>query len=118
MDNNKFGNKLKEIRKTRGLTQFELAELVGIDEKHLSRIETGKNLPTYPTLVKLLNALNLKIEDVGLDITKFEVKSNPLMIKALRILNSAESDRELKAYLTSLMVTQKVLKNDVNEEKE
>lgn len=118
MSNNQFGTKLKEIRKSRGLTQFELAERVGIDEKHLSRIENGKNFPFYPTLIKLLNALDLKIEDVGLDITKLEIKPNPLMVKAMQILNSANNDRELKTYLTALMITQKIMKNEINDETE
>ena len=118
MNNNQFGAKLKEIRKAKGLTQFELAEKAGIDEKHLSRIENGKNFPFYPTLLKLLNALDLNIEEVGLDITKLVVNSNPLMVKAMQILNSANNDRELKIYLTALTVTQKILKNEFNDETE
>ncbi len=45
MDINKnilLGKKIKEIKKKRGLTQDFLAEKVGIDAKHLSRIECGK----------------------------------------------------------------------------
>lgn len=40
-----------------GLTQKELAELAGIREETLCRIETGKNLPSVPTIDKIDRAL-------------------------------------------------------------
>jgi DNA-binding XRE family transcriptional regulator len=40
-----------------GLTQKELAELAGIREETLCRIETGKNIPSVPTIDKLDRAL-------------------------------------------------------------
>lgn len=42
---NTFGRRLKELRKSKGLTQQVLAELAGIDEKHLCRIENGNISP-------------------------------------------------------------------------
>ena len=44
-----IGNKFKEYRKSKQLTQFELAEKVGLNEKQISRIEAGLNYPTYLT---------------------------------------------------------------------
>ncbi len=114
MNNNNFGKKLKELRKSMGFTQEVLSEKAGIDEKHLSRIENGKYFPTYSTLNKILTALNLKIEDVGLELDTIELKKNPLFVKSLQILNSAKNDRELECYFNSLKVTQKtinILKN-------
>ena len=40
---NLFGRKIKEYRKKRNLTQAQLAELVNVDDKHISCIESGKN---------------------------------------------------------------------------
>ena len=111
MVNNNFGKKLKEIRKAKGFTQEALAEKAEIDEKHLSRIENGKNFPTYNTLNKLLSALNLKLDEVGLNLDEIKVNKNPIYEKALQILNSANSDVELKCYLDNLKCTQKIIKN-------
>lgn len=36
---NDLGDKIRQIRKSKGLTQEKLAELIDIDNKHLSRIE-------------------------------------------------------------------------------
>lgn len=106
---NTFGNKLRELRKAKGYTQQALAEKAGIDEKHLSRVENGKYFPTYTTLNKLLTALSVTVEEVGLDLNQIKVNDNPLMAKALQILNSAKDDNELKCYLDSLKATQKAL---------
>jgi len=107
--NNAFGKRLREIRKSKGYTQQALAEKANIDEKHLSRVENGKYFPTYTTLNKLLIALNVSLEEAGLDLEQIKVNSNPLMAKAMQILNSANNDEELKCYLDSLKVIQKAL---------
>ncbi|MGO8750834.1 MAG: helix-turn-helix transcriptional regulator [Thermoguttaceae bacterium] len=41
-----------------GLTQLELAELAGIREETLCRIETGKSTASVPTIEKIDRALN------------------------------------------------------------
>jgi DNA-binding XRE family transcriptional regulator len=45
-----------------GLSQRELADLTGINQRDISHIEQGKANPTLTTQVKLLSALGLKIE--------------------------------------------------------
>lgn len=110
--NNTFGARLKELRKSKGLTQQALAEKANIDDKHLCRIENGKYFPTHITLSKLLNALGVTIKEVGLDLEQININNNPIMAKALQILNSAKDDNELNCYLESLKATQRAL--DVN----
>lgn len=65
-----LGQRIKELRKLNKLTQEELAEAVGIDPKHLSSIETGRNSPTLLTLEKISGALNVQIK------TLFDSQSN------------------------------------------
>ena len=110
--NNTFGTRLKELRKSKGLTQQALAEKANIDDKHLCRIENGKYFPTHTTLNKLLNALDLTLEEAGLNLEQIKINENPIMAKALQILNSAKDDNELNCYLESLRATQRAL--DVN----
>lgn len=107
MSKNSFGQKLKQIRKAKNLTQETLAELAGINEKHISKIETGVYFPTYNTLNKILNALNLKVEDVGLDLSSLKINDNPFYIKSLQILNNAKSEHELEYYFGILRQAQK-----------
>ncbi len=56
-----LGARIKEIRKARGLTQEQLAEMVDIEQKHVSRIESGKNYPTIDRLEKIAAALNVPL---------------------------------------------------------
>jgi transcriptional regulator with XRE-family HTH domain len=63
MENTKelLGARIKEIRKARGLTQEQLAEMIDVEQKHVSRIESGKNYPTIDRLEKISAALNVPL---------------------------------------------------------
>ncbi len=54
-----IGEKIKFFRKKRGLSQQELAELVDIEMKSLSRIESGHNYPQCENLVAIAQVLNV-----------------------------------------------------------
>ena len=58
-----FAENLKRIRKQRGLTQEELAELVNVAPRHISFIETAKSFPSSDLLERLSNALNTNYTD-------------------------------------------------------
>ncbi len=55
----KFGARLKEIRKSKNMTQENLAEITGMDIPNLSNIERGKKFVSSETLSKLAAALNV-----------------------------------------------------------
>ena len=38
----RFGNRLRQLRKQRGWTQAEMADLFGLDRSYLAEIEEGK----------------------------------------------------------------------------
>ena len=51
--------RIKEICKGKGITINELAERVGVSRVSLSGIVTGKQKPSFDTLEKLSDALNI-----------------------------------------------------------
>ena len=57
-------NKLKEIRAEKGLSQSELAEMVGVSRNTISSIETGQFCPTAKLALILCIALDKKFEDL------------------------------------------------------
>jgi transcriptional regulator with XRE-family HTH domain len=59
MDKEKFGQRLKTVRKEKGMTQIELAELASIGNKYISNIERGKVSISMDTFMKLVNALQV-----------------------------------------------------------
>lgn len=61
---NLFGRKIKEYRKKKNLTQAQLAELVNVDDKHISCIESGKNFPSADLLERFAKALDVEPKDL------------------------------------------------------
>lgn len=57
-------NRIKEARAEKGLSQAELAKLVGVSRNTISSIETGQFNPTAKLALVLAIALNKKFEEL------------------------------------------------------
>lgn len=57
-------NRLKVARAEKGLSQGDLAELVGVSRQTISSIETGQFCPTAKLALILSIALDKKFEDL------------------------------------------------------
>lgn len=55
-----FGNKIRELRETRKLTQAELAEMVGFSTNFVGMIERGKRNTTVSNVFKFAEALGVE----------------------------------------------------------
>ena len=56
-----IARQLKEVRKSEGMTQEYLAELVGTKKSNISRLESGRYNPSLDFLVKVADGLGKKI---------------------------------------------------------
>ncbi|MBA3036660.1 MAG: helix-turn-helix domain-containing protein [Desulfobacterium sp.] len=56
-----LGTRLKEIRSRRGLSQTELAKLVGVTSSTISQIESNQIYPSLPALIKIAESLSVKV---------------------------------------------------------
>lgn len=56
------GTLIRTHRLLAGLTQFQLAESVNMDEKQLGKIERGLHYPNVQTFLKIIKKLNIDIE--------------------------------------------------------
>ena len=66
MDNNikkLIGQRIKEIRTSKKITQQQLAEMINIDQRSLSAIECGNNFPTK-NLLKIANPLGVELKEI------------------------------------------------------
>ncbi|MCX7714606.1 MAG: helix-turn-helix transcriptional regulator [Clostridia bacterium] len=57
-----FGQRLKQLRKSKKLTQQELADLLGISKVAISEYETGKVNPSPEHLIRIANIFNVSID--------------------------------------------------------
>ena len=111
-----IGQKIREKRKRKHMTQFMLAEQVGLHEKQISRIESGLNFPNLLSFLKIISVLGLKLTDFTTD---NDNKESYLKDDIIYILRNAD-ETELKIYLDVLKTLKKnfkALKNAVGEGK-
>ncbi|WP_416861709.1 helix-turn-helix domain-containing protein [Helicobacter ganmani] len=62
LDTQTIGKRIKERRKTLGLTQLDIKTKVGISSGNISDIERGNRLPAATTLVQLAQVLECSID--------------------------------------------------------
>ena len=95
-----FGNRLKEIRKQKKLTQFQLAELSGIDEKHLSYIECGGSFPKADLIEKFAEILEIE-PSILFDFKHFKTKKE--LIKEINTKLQTLSEKEIQYFYKLIM---------------
>lgn len=59
-----FGERLKQVRRKKQITQEQLADLSGLDLSHIARIETAKRNPKLTTLIILAQALQMSLSEL------------------------------------------------------
>jgi len=60
----KFGEKIRQLRQYKDLTQPELAEVMGIEQSYLSKLENNKSLPSNDVLNRILDVFDLNVGDL------------------------------------------------------
>lgn len=102
-----LGEKIKKFRKLKSLTQAELAEAVSLNVKQISRIEAGLNYPTYTSFSRLIDTLNIDINDFC---TSKANNYDAATFQIMEIINNAD-DNKKALYLGILKYLEENLKN-------
>lgn len=88
-----FAQNLKKIRKSRKLTQEQLAERVGVDFRYISYLENARSFPSSDLIEKLTAALN--VDCVELFNFENEISREELEKKLAKLI-SIFDDEKLK----------------------
>lgn len=92
----KIINKIVESREALGLTQRDLAKKCGIQQPALARIETCKVIPKLNTIIKIAEAVGVKIESF----TPIEEKQMQICFSISKVvLNSTFYNNGIGGYL-------------------
>ena len=86
----KFGKRLRELRRSIGMTQEQLAELVNIEPPNLSKIECGMHFPQPDKIEKIAQALKVEIKAL-FDFEHFQKKQ-----ELIEFIDSSLDGFELK----------------------
>ena len=78
MDQVKTGRFIAEMRRERNMTQRELADILLISDKTVSKWETGKGLPEVSLMIPLCDTLNITVNELlcGEKLSDSEYKSH------------------------------------------
>ena len=105
-DDKKFiGDVIKKARKVANLKQSVLAEKIGMTDKNLGNIENGKQYPQLNNFFRLLEVLNLSVNDFGV---KTRASQNDIREKLLHEIY-VSSEKELQIYLEILNSLKKLV---------
>ena len=59
-----FGKRVREVRKSKGISQERLAEMAGIDRSYMGNIERGEKNVTLKKAYEICDALEVTIQDL------------------------------------------------------
>jgi transcriptional regulator with XRE-family HTH domain len=83
-----FGERIKQLRTERSMTQPQLAEAIGIEQSYLSKLENDKSVPSPDIFQAIMRAFNLQAEALlaGVDdnIVRGELKQIPEVAEYLK----------------------------------
>ena len=98
MDNEKFGNFIKELRKEKGLTQKELGEKLNITDKAISKWERGLSFPDISMLNSLASFFEIDVSELlnGEKGIKQEIDIESLIQEAIEKYKNLENKRKEK----------------------
>lgn len=87
------GKRIKALRKTRGLTQEQLAERLGVQRATISNYEIGRRSPHLKELEKIASVLGVSLDYFGVDTNEV----HDLIARAKMIFDNEEISYQEKA---------------------
>lgn len=101
IDYNAVGERIKNSRISKNITQDKLAELIEVNQTHLSNIERGKTKMSTDALVNISRSLNTSIDyllfgDVTLDYDQY---TNMALLEIKEILKDRNKN-EINAFIS------------------
>ena len=92
-----LGQKIKQIRKSKKITQEKLAELIDVDFGYISKLEVGLNFPSIQTLNKIADALDTDIAQFFTDLD-YTVPPKDLQTEISEVISKFEREKLMYVY--------------------
>ncbi len=88
----KVGRRIKEIRESLNIKQFELAEMLEMEPSNLTRIENGYQFPKEENLTKIAAKLNVEEKEL-FEFGHFKTKEE--LIKSINLMLDELNEKEI-----------------------
>ena len=107
-----FAERIRKLRKEKKISQQELAQMVGIDVRQISRYESGKIVPYAETIVKIASVFDVTTDYLLLKNAPkkpFRVDDEELLEHIEEIRNLTDEDKKgLYHYIDALVAKNKI----------
>lgn len=100
----RVGARIQQYRVEAKLTQEQLAEKVGISQKHLSRIEQGYHNTTFDTIISLAKVLDVPTDAFATDLA---VENKNIFLRIIKKDIEHMSKKQLDMLLENIAVIKK-----------
>ena len=113
IDYKDIGQRIKEKRIQKGLTQEKLSELVNIGPSHMSHIESGSTVPSFDVFISILNTLNCSADEL---LCRETAAAKPLLNSWLSELVADCDSTEVKILSDILIAAKQTLRKNKTSE--
>lgn len=105
MDQKKIGKFLKQLRKEKGITQQNLAEVLGVSGRTVSRWETGFNMPDLDLLIEIADYYDVEIREILDGERKSEIMDKEMKETVLKVADYSNYEmRKLSRRMSYLFI--------------
>jgi len=114
-----FGEKVRQLRKRKKLTQGQLASKIGTHESHIGRYEKDQSSPTAPTLIKIAEFFNVSTDYLLFNnkqnsVTSTEIADIELFEQFQQVDKMEEKKRELIKKFIEMAINEDKIKKMVS----
>ncbi len=102
-----IGNRIRENRKLKHMTQSALAEKSGVEPSNISHIERAATKVSLPTLIHIANALEVSLDEL---VTGSLIKCEHIVVKEINDLFADCTSKETQALIEILQTAKSVLR--------
>jgi transcriptional regulator with XRE-family HTH domain len=86
----KIGNRVRQLRQGKGISQEELALIAGLNESFIGQIERGKKNATVKTIEKICFALDVTLHEFfSFELDEIDIQSDSIL-KASKIFKELD----------------------------
>jgi transcriptional regulator with XRE-family HTH domain len=108
-----FAQRLRELRKSKNLSQTELGQLAGLHYTHIGRFERGASRPSGDTLMRLADALGVTsdylLDGATHEAAKARFEDRELMKQFQEVEQLPDEDKNVVKKLLDAFLTKKQL---------
>jgi len=105
----KFGDNLKQIRKSKNISQEDLAERLGVSRQSVSKWETGENYPSMFNIMCLCDIFKCKINNlVHESMPEFNSLDEEIKMSVVKFKENEQ--KKMKGFTKALYIVSKIAK--------